>query len=511
LKNISNYLRRISIYRILLSIVVNLRNNLQERLLRLPLSFYEKWHTGKLTSIVFNDVTQIQVVLSSSFGKLILTPLQIIANMFILLMISWKLTLMAFVIFPVTGYIIYKVGQSIRRKSRRVLQQISVVISYFQESVSSVRVVKAFTAEQREANKFQDANHDFFKKEYRSKKLHYLTSPLNETIGVGVFVLLLWYGGHMVFKGDELTAESFVRFLVFMFTLFQPLRELSGVNNVIQNGMAAAERIFGLMDQVPEIYEPVKAKQLTAFNSAITFNNVRFEYNPEAEVLRNINLDIHKGEMVAFVGHSGAGKTTLVDLIPRFHEISDGRILIDGQNIQEMTLHSLRRQISIVSQETLLFNTSVRQNIGYGIDTFTDEQVIEAAKMANAWEFIEQMEHGLDTIVGEKGINLSGGQRQRLSISRAILKNSPILVLDEATSALDSESEKLVYTAIDNLMKNRTVLAIAHRLSTIIHADKIVVLDKGKIVGMGTHKELLDSNAVYQKLYQMQFNDNQTN
>ena len=295
-----------------------------------------------------------------------------------------------------------------------------------------------------------------------------------------------------------------------MFTLFQPLRELSGVNNVIQNGMAAAERIFGLMDQVPEIYESANAKQLTSFDTSIKFKDVRFEYNPEAEVLRNINLDIYKGEMVAFVGHSGAGKTTLVDLIPRFHEISDGRILIDGQDTSELTLRSLRRQISIVAQETLLFNDTVRQNIGYGIDDYTDVQVIEAAKMANAWEFIEQMEHGLDTIIGEKGINLSGGQRQRLSIARAILKNSPILVLDEATSALDSQSEKLVYTAIDNLMKNRTVLAIAHRLSTIIHADKIVVLDKGEIVGMGTHKELLESNAVYQKLYRMQFNDNQT-
>ncbi len=507
IKNLSAYLRRVTIYYVQLNIVVNLRKELHQSLMRLPLSFFNRWHTGKLTSIVFNDVNAIQNVLKDTFIKLINHPIQVLVNLALLFMISWRLTIISLLIIPLSGYIIVKIGQSLRRKSRRVFQQISVVVSAFQESVSSVRIVKAFTSEDKEEQRFRAANKDYFKKEYRAKRLNFLTSPLNETIGVGIFVVLLWYGGNQVYAGTGLSPESFLRYLVLMFALFQPLRQFSGLNNVIQMGLAAAERIFNLIDMPREPYEKPDAKPLPQFRRSIELKDVTFSYNGEIKVLKNIWLTINKGEMVAFVGHSGVGKSTLVDLIPRFYEPQTGVIEIDGTNIQDVDLMSLRDQIGIVTQETILFNDTVRMNIGYGVDECTDKDIIRAAKNANAWEFIKNMEHVLDTVIGERGANLSGGQRQRISIARAILKNTPILILDEATSSLDTQSEKLVQNAIDNLMKNRTVLAIAHRLSTVIHADKIVVMEGGRIIDIGKHDELLQKSQVYKELYQMQFNE----
>ena len=504
-KNLSLYLHRVFFYFAQLKIVVQLRNDLQYRLLRLPLSFFHKQHSGKLTSIVFNDVNAVQSVLDSSFVKIFLAPLQIIVYLTFLLIFSWKLTLITFILIPVSGFLIIKIGQSMRRKSRRVLEQISLVVTAFQESVSAIRIVKAFTTEKKESDKFEQTNNNYFKQAFRAKRLDFLTSPLNETIGVLVFTILLWYGGTMVFTGQGMTAEIFMRFLIFLFMLFQPLKELSGLNNILQSGMAAAERIFNYLNLPTEVYEKDDAIELDDFTDSIVFSNVYFSYDGEIQVLRDINLTINKGEMVAFVGHSGVGKSTLVDLIPRFYDVQRGSIAIDGLDVRELNLFSLRDQIGIVTQETILFNDTVRKNISYGSDHYADEQIIQAAKSANAWEFIEKMEHGLDTMVGERGVTISGGQRQRLSIARAILKNTPILILDEATSALDSQSEKLVQNAIEHLMQNRTVLAIAHRLSTILHADKIVVMDKGKIVDIGKHEALLQRSPVYQHLYRMQF------
>ncbi|MDZ7725850.1 MAG: ABC transporter ATP-binding protein [candidate division KSB1 bacterium] len=506
-KNLSAYLRRITIFYIQLNIVIRLRQQIHETLMRLPLLFLGTRHTGKYTSVAFNDVNALQQVLKDSFIKLINHPIQLIVNIVLLFMISWRLTLISILIVPVSAFIIVKIGQSLRRKSRRVFRQISVVMSAFQESVSAVRIVKAFTSESKEQGRFESANHKYFKKEFRAKRLNFLTSPLNETLGVGIFVVLLWYGGNQVYAGTGLSAESFLRYLVMMFALFQPLREFSGLNNKLQTGMAAAERIFELIDSPKEVYDKPKAKRLNRFKQSIELKHVTFAYEPGHTVLRDIHLTINKGEMVAFVGHSGAGKSTLVDLIPRFYEIEFGEILVDGINVKEYTLNSLRDKIGMVSQETVLFNDTVRMNIGYGVNSYTDKDIIAAAKHANAWEFIKDLEHRLDTVIGERGSNLSGGQRQRLSIARAIMKNTPIMILDEATSALDTQSEKLVQSAIDNLMKNRTVLAIAHRLSTVIHADKIVVMDQGRIVAMGKHEELLKQSPVYQNLYEMQFNN----
>ncbi|MCK5147140.1 ABC transporter ATP-binding protein [bacterium] len=507
LKNIFDYLRRIINRWIQLRVVVDLRNQLQATAMRLPLGYFNTSHSGRLTSIVFNDVKAIRQVLNNSFGKMILTPIQMLANIFILVIISWKLSIITFLVIPISGLIIVKIGQSMRRKSRRVLKQISEVMMLFQEAVSSIQVVKAFTSEEAETRKFQEANRNFFSKQVRAYRLGQATSPLNEITAVTILITLLWYGGNLVYKG-EMGAEDFVRYLIFLFASLQPLRELSGLNNIIQRGVAAAERIFNIIDEPQEIYVKPGDKELTDFKHSIELDNVSFNYHEDGPaILHSIDLKILKGETVAFVGHSGSGKTTLVNLIPRFYGIDNGIIRLDRIDTKDYSLTSLRRQIGIVTQETFLFNDSIRHNIAYGMPDVSDQQIIDAARAANAWEFINAMKEGLDSIVGERGANLSGGQRQRLSIARAILKNPPILILDEATSALDTESEKLVQDAIDTIMENRTVLIIAHRLSTVIHADKIVVLSNGKIVDIGKHVDLLKSCSMYKKLYDIQFRD----
>ncbi|MGD9487937.1 MAG: ABC transporter ATP-binding protein [Calditrichaceae bacterium] len=506
LKNITQYGRRVLLSFIEINIVVNIRNKLHKTLLRLPLSFFEKRHSGDLTSVAFNDVNAVNTVLDKSFGNMILSPVQILANIVILFLISWKLSLITLTIIPVSAYVIVKIGQSMRRKSRRVFKQIGNVVSTFQEAVSAIRIVKAFTNEPREEKNFENANKEYFRKYFRAQKMNYATSPVNETLQVSILVFLLWYGGNLVYSNQGLSAEDFIRFLVFLFTMFQPLKELSGINNTIQTGLAAAERIFAVIDSEPEVYEKPNAIQYDEFNKNIKLENVSFKYNESGEnVLKNINLTIQKGEMVAFVGHSGSGKTTLVNLLPRFYQNTDGKITLDGIDIRDMTLHSLRKKMGIVTQETILFNETVRYNIAYGLENIGEDQIIEAAKAANAWEFIVNLENGLDSHIGEKGTRLSGGQKQRLSIARALLKNPPILILDEATSALDTESERLVQEAIDRLLESRTVLVIAHRLSTITNASKIVVLNNGVIEGVGTHNELLQTNEIYRTLSKNQF------
>lgn len=506
LKNICAYLRRVLSNFIGLHIVIGMRNKLNAKILRLPLSFFEKHSSGEFVSIVFNDVGAVNSILEDSFGKFLMIPLQIVVNLLILVLISWKLTMITFLIIPISGILIVQVGKSIRRRSKRMFEQIANVTSVFQESVSSIRIVKAFISESKEEKKFKDSNQEYFKKTFRANRLSYLTSPLNETLAAIILVLLLWVGGNMVYQGAGLNAEGFIRYLVFLLTMFTPLKELSKFNNEIQMGMAAAERIFRIIETTPEVYHKSGAMVLNEFQNYIEFKEVSFHYDGISDlVLNRINLRIKKGEMIAFVGHSGAGKSTLVDLIPHFYDLTSGEIYIDGIDITNYTLKSLRRQIGIVTQDAILFNDSVRMNIGYGMEGATDDQIIEAAKIANAWEFIQQMDGGLSGMIGERGIKLSGGQKQRLSIARAVLKNPPILILDEATSALDSESEKIVQEAIDYLMQNRTVLAIAHRLSTIIHADRIVVLNKGNLIDTGRHRELLARCGIYQKLYDMQF------
>jgi len=508
-KNFILYIRSIIIFFVQINITIKLRTLIYNALLRLPLSFIERKRTGEFISIAFNDVNSVNSVIQNSYGNLVMTPFQVIANVVILFLINWKLTLISFVIIPISGVLITKIGQSIRRKSRRVFRQNANVVTVFQEALTSLRIVKAFTNEGKEEERFNEANQQFFKLTLRSQKLRELTSPLNETLGAFILIFLLWYGGNMVYNNVGLGAEDFTRFLVFLFMMFQPLKKFSGLNNTIQTGLAAAERIFNTLEIQPEVYEKPGAVQLSSFQNVIRFDHVSFRYDDDGPlVLRDIDLEIKKGQMVALVGPSGAGKSTLSDLIPRFYDVTEGRILIDGTDIRDLTINSLRHRIGIVTQDSILFNDTIRANIGYGMENASEGDIIEAAKAANAWEFISDMDKGLDTIIGERGIKLSGGQKQRVSIARAILKNPPILILDEATSSLDTESEKLVQDAIDNLMENRTVLVIAHRLSTITHADNIIVLERARIICSGNHTELLQSCPKYKTLYEIQFEAN---
>ena len=458
-----------------------------------------------MNSVVFNDVNAIKTVLQTSFGKLILSPVQILVNIFILFMISWKLSLMMLVILPFSALLMNVVGQAVRRRSRRVFKQLADVVSLFQEAITGIRIVKAFANEENEHAQFRQSNRKFFKKTFRQLRLKFLTSPVNEMLFVTILIFLLWYGGNMVYANEGLAADDFIRFLLFLFMMFQPLKDLSKINNVIQNGMAAAERIFEILDVEEEAYDDPAAIEIPELANEIVYKNVTFLYgSSEKPVLDKINLTIKKGETVAFVGPSGAGKTTMVNVLPRFYELTDGSILIDGIDFHSFTLKSLRRQVGIVTQDTVLFNDTVRANIAYSQIDVPESDIIHAAKVANAWEFIEKMPQGLDTKIGEKGSRISGGQKQRLSIARAILNNPPVLILDEATSALDTESEQLVQTAIDRLLQSRTVLVIAHRLSTVQNADKIVVMLDGRIESIGKHQELLQKSPVYKTLHEKQ-------
>jgi ATP-binding cassette, subfamily B, bacterial MsbA len=506
LKNIAVYFKGILMGFVELRIINDIRDRMFDHLVRLPLRFYNNRKSGEITSIMINDVGVINNVISTSFKDFILVPSEVAVQFVLLWLISWKLTLYTLIVIPAIAFIIVQIGNSVRRKSKRTLEGIAGVIDCLQEVMPNIKIVKAFVTERKERDRFRRLNRNYFALAFRQKKLQNITTPVNEVIGASLAVFLLWFGGNQVLSGAGLSADDFIRYLILLFAMFQPLRTLSGLNNTIQTGVAAGERVFEILQ---EPAEPDEGKrELVRFGDSIRFEHVTFGYAPGLPlVLRDVSFAVRKGEVAAFVGPSGAGKTTLVNLIPRFYELAEGRILMDGIDVREYTLASLRRQIGVVTQETILFNMSIAENIAYAGDAVDMARVAEAARVANAEGFILQAPGQYATVVGERGVRLSGGQKQRLSIARAMLTNTPILILDEATSSLDTESEKLVQEAIDSLMKNRTVLAIAHRLSTVIHADTIVVLDQGRIVDAGPHRRLLDRCPLYRKLYDMQFRD----
>lgn len=506
MKNVFLYLKNISMTLVQYHLITEMRNRLYKHFNSLSLSYFNQKKSGELTSIVINDVANLRRALGTSFHHVIVEPVNLLAFSTLLFIISWKLALISIVIIPIAGFTILTIGRSIRRKSKRTAAMIAGITNIITETLSSIRVVKAFAMEDYEVNRFFKETHQYFRLILRRAKLRLLASPITETLGVMMGVLLLWVGGIEVLSGKGLTPEDFLRFILLIFAMMDPLRKLSNVNVELQIGAASAERIFSILDTPVSIIDRADAKKIDSFENKIQIDGVSFNYENNDTVLDEISFTIEKGSVVALVGPSGAGKSTLADLIPRFYDVSTGSIVIDGQDIRNVTLHSLRSLMGVVTQDTILFNDTVRANIAYGQENINDEHVTAASKAANAQEFINELPEGLDTIIGEKGVKLSGGQRQRLAIARAIMKNPPILILDEATSALDTESERLVQEALETLMADRTVLVIAHRLSTVTNADKIIVLDKGQMKEMGTHDELIQQDGLYSHLYNIQFN-----
>ena len=505
-KNIFLYMKNYFMTVVQFHLITEMRNRLYKHFNALSLSYFDQKKSGELTSIVINDVANLRRALGTSFHQLLVEPINLLAFIMLLFIISWKLALLSIVILPIAGLTILSIGRSIRRKSKRTAAMIAGITNIITETLSSIRVVKAFAMEGYEVQRFFKETHHYFQLILRRAKLRLLASPITETLGVMIGVLLLWVGGIEVLSGEGLTPEDFLRFILLLFAMMDPLRKLSKVNVSLQAGAASAERIFSILDTEPNIVDKTDSVKINSFEKQIMFNNVSFKYEFDDTVLKDISFEIEKGSVVALVGSSGAGKSTLADLIPRFYDVDKGGITIDGHDIRDLSLNSLRRLMGIVTQETILFNDTVRANIAYGQIDINDEQVIPAAKAANALEFINELSEGFDTVIGEKGVKLSGGQRQRLAIARAIMKNPPILILDEATSALDTESERLVHKALETLMVDRTVLVIAHRLSTVTNADKIILLDKGEIKEMGTHNELMEKRGLYNNLYNIQFN-----
>tara|TARA_B100001250_G_scaffold211608_1_gene181574 strand:+ start:431 stop:2266 length:1836 start_codon:yes stop_codon:yes gene_type:complete len=506
LKNIFLYLKNLSMSYVQLRIVTHLRNRIYAHLQTLSLSFFHRRKSGDLSSIIIHDVSMLNQSIGTTFQKIIVEPINILAFTILLFIISWKLMLVAIVIIPLSQFVIQVIGKSIRRKARRNTKQIGGILSIITENLSTIRIVKAFSMEKNEVERFGQESWKYFRLLFRSSKLRLLSSPIIETIGVSMAVVLLWIGGSEVIVGSTLSSEDFLRFMFLLFSMLGPVRSLSNVHINLQNGYASAERIFDILDEKTDVVDSGKEKILT-LEQELKFENVGFNYGEGTFQLNDINFKINKGQTIAFVGASGAGKSTIADLIPRFYDVNQGKIIIDGKDIKSYQLESLRQMMGIVTQETILLNTSIRNNITYGTSSNEEKKLMEAAIGANASEFIDGLEHKYETIIGERGVKLSGGQQQRIAIARAIYKNPSLLLLDEATSALDTKSERLVQDALDNLMENRTVLVIAHRLSTIKNADKIIVMDVGRIVEMGTHNELYKANGIYQRLYDIQFDN----
>ncbi|MGY8781892.1 MAG: ABC transporter ATP-binding protein [Fidelibacterota bacterium] len=506
-KNIFLYLKNLSTSYVQIRIVTNLRNRIYAHLHSLSLSFFHKRKFGDLTSVIMNDVGTLNQAIGATFQKIIVEPINIISFAILLFIISSKLMLVALLIIPLNQILVQFLGGSIRRKAKRDTLQIGGILSLVTETLSSIRIVKAFAMEKKEIAKFDKESWKYFDLLFRKAKLQLLSTPIIEIIGISMAVLLLWIGGSKVIVGSELSSEDFLRFMFLLFSMLGPIRSLSNVHIKLQNGYASAERIFEILDQDTEI-KNIGQENITDLKSSIKFKKVDFSYDQgETFKLSDISFEIPKGCTYALVGESGSGKSTIADLLPRFYDVSNGSINIDNKNIKEYDLESIRKIMGIVTQETILLNISVRENIAYGENKIDNDLIIKSAIGANANDFIKKLDKGYDTIIGERGVKLSGGQRQRIAIARAIYKNPSILILDEATSALDSKSEKLVQEALDNLMADRTALVIAHRLSTIIKADKIIVLEDGKIKEVGNHKELYNKKGSYYDLHNTQFDN----
>jgi subfamily B ATP-binding cassette protein MsbA len=485
-------------------VIIDIRDDVYRHLQRLSLSYYEKRQTGKIMSYITNDVAAVQSALVDSMIELVTEGMTLLGSLGAMFYLDWKLSLLTLVTLPLVGQAINVFGKKLRTSSTAVQERAADITSVLQESISSVRIIKSFAREDYEIERFTKENNKNFRAQMKNSQIMATLTPVIEFLAAIGVTMIIWYGGRQVIN-SALTAGSLIAFLVYAVNLSNPIKRLSRVYGNIQKALAAAVRVFEVLDTKPEIEDMPGATTLSTINGSVALNHLTFEYKKGEPALRQVDLNINPGQVVAIVGPSGAGKTTIANMIPRFYDPTDGNITIDGIDIKTVTLQSLREQIGIVPQETVLFNGSVYTNILYGKLDASHEEVVDAAKAANAHNFIMDMPEGYDTQIGERGSKLSGGQRQRISIARAILKNPRILILDEATSALDTESEKLVQEAVDKLMIGRTSVVIAHRLSTVQRADLIVVMEKGRIAEKGTHSELLAAEGLYSKLYQVQF------
>jgi ATP-binding cassette, subfamily B, bacterial MsbA len=484
-------------------IVADLRQSLYDHLHTLSLSFFDHTPTGVLMSRITNDVNLIQGAVSQSVTGVLKECFTIVGLVGVIFIRDWKLATIAMVVFPLAVVPIVKFGQRMRRISQKNQATLGSMSALLQETISGNRIVKAFNMEEFEKGRFKEENNRLFRLVLKQVSVRALSSPFMEFLGGVGIAVIVWYGGYQVFQGTS-TPGRFFSFLMALMLLYEPVKRLSGVNNLIQEGMAGATRVFEILDTKPLIQERPGAIELPRIRHSICFDNVMFSYDTEP-VLHKVNLEVKSGEILAIVGVSGGGKTTLVNLIPRFYEVTHGRVSIDGIDIRDVTIRSLRSQIAIVTQQTILFNDTIYNNIAYGDIAKTREKVEDAARAAYAYDFIQDLPEQFNTVIGEQGVRISGGERQRICIARAILKDSPILVLDEATSSLDAESELYIQKALENLMKGRTTLVIAHRLSTVRNADRIIVISDGRIVEEGKHDQLLAKQGEYFKLHEMQF------
>ncbi len=486
-------------------IIMQIRSEIYNHTQRLSMKFFIKTPTGMLISRITNDVNLVQGAVTSAVTGLIRESFQMVGFIFVILSMNWRLGLIALIVFPIIFYPISAFGKKLKHFSTRSMNVMAGIITLMDETISGIRIVKAYNMEDYETKRFDVENKRYYRNWMRRIAIRAVSTPMLEVVAGAAFAFILWYGGRDVIIG-QMTMGELSAFLVALGLLYSPIRRFNEINIQIQEGIAAAKRVFDLMDTVPEITDKTDAVSLERFQDRIEYRDVRFRYNvdDEAEAIRGLSLKIAKGQQVAFVGESGSGKSTIVNLLPRLFDVTAGAIMIDGHDVRDVTMASLRANIAMVTQEMILFNDTIRSNIAYGADDISEEKIIQAAKAANAHDFIMQMSEGYDTKVGESGVRLSGGQRQRICIARAIMKDAPILILDEATSALDTRSEKEVQAAIEKLMSGRTSLVVAHRLSTIVNSDRIIVLDRGEIVESGTHSELLAKDGYHAQLYRLQ-------
>ncbi len=498
------YLANFMIVVIRNGVVRDIRSKIYRKILRLQLGFFSDERKGDIMARLTGDVTEVENSIMNSLDMMIKNPILIIVSVAVMVYMSWSLTLFVFVMFPIAGFIIGRIGKSLKKESRKGQHKMGEILSIIEEDLSGLRIIKAFNAEKKATKRFETENQNYFHIMNQLMWRRFLAHPASEFLGTAVIIIVLWYGGKLILNDESsLNAAAFIGYLVFFYNIINPAKAFSTALYSVEKGLASMERIDKILNTKTQIKEKSGAKKIAGFNSQISYSNVSFSYNP-TPVLKNISFDIKKGQTVAFVGRSGSGKTTLVDLLPRFWDVSGGQITIDSTDLRDLKLKDLRNLIGYVNQEPILFNESFFNNIAFGVENPEKEDVIYAAKIANAHDFIMETEKGYDTSIGDRGDKLSGGQRQRISIARAVLNNPPILILDEATSSLDTESERLVQDALENLMKNRTSLVIAHRLSTVKNADLICVMHKGEIVEKGTHEELLAAGGRYTKLHKMQ-------